>query len=92
MMAYETGWSVLPAFQGRGIATIATAQVIERLRAAGERQLPVRVPVGRERAVERDLPEARLRAGRGVTEFEYPNGSGNIMRCNDWRLELFSAD
>jgi hypothetical protein len=27
----------------------------------------------------------------GVTEYEYPIDSGNIMRCNDWRLELFSA-
>jgi RimJ/RimL family protein N-acetyltransferase len=26
-----------------------------------------------------------------VEEYEYPNGSGNILRCNDWRLELFSA-
>src|SRR5205823_8219780 len=30
---YETGWLVLPAFQGRGVATSATAQVIERARA-----------------------------------------------------------
>ena len=30
---YETGWMVLPEFQGRGVATIATAQVIEVVRA-----------------------------------------------------------
>ena len=30
MTVYETGWSVLPAFQGRGVATVATAQCIER--------------------------------------------------------------
>jgi RimJ/RimL family protein N-acetyltransferase len=34
---YETGWSVLPEFQGRGIATSATAKVIEKARA--ERKL-----------------------------------------------------
>jgi RimJ/RimL family protein N-acetyltransferase len=27
---YEIGWSVLPAFQGRGIASMATGQAIER--------------------------------------------------------------
>ena len=25
----------------------------------------------------------------GVTEYEYPPDSGTIMRCNDWRLELY---
>jgi RimJ/RimL family protein N-acetyltransferase len=30
---YETGWSVLPAFQGRGIAVAATAEVIVLARA-----------------------------------------------------------
>src|SRR5438105_5204075 len=30
---YETGWSVLPAFQGRGIAGRATALVIESAKA-----------------------------------------------------------
>jgi RimJ/RimL family protein N-acetyltransferase len=30
---YETGWMVLPAFQGRGVATSATSQVIERAKA-----------------------------------------------------------
>jgi hypothetical protein len=24
-----------------------------------------------------------------VSEYEYPKDSGNIMRCNDWRLDLF---
>jgi RimJ/RimL family protein N-acetyltransferase len=23
-----------------------------------------------------------------VEEYEYPKGSGNILRCNDWRLDL----
>jgi hypothetical protein len=25
-----------------------------------------------------------------VSEYEYPNDSGNIMRCNDWRLDLIA--
>ena len=66
MTVYETGWSVLPAFQGRGIATVATAQCIEQARGAAEAQVPARVPGGREPRVERDLPQARLRAARRV--------------------------
>jgi len=25
----------------------------------------------------------------GAHEFEYPAGSGTMMRCNDWRFDLF---
>lgn len=32
---WETGWSVLPAFQGQGVATRATAAVVEQARAVG---------------------------------------------------------
>lgn len=34
---YETGWGVLPEFQGRGIASIATAKAIEIARASRRR-------------------------------------------------------
>ena len=61
---YETGWSVLPAFQGRGIAVEATNQAIELGEIRREASLPARLPVGRKRGVERDLPEARLHAAR----------------------------
>jgi RimJ/RimL family protein N-acetyltransferase len=27
----------------------------------------------------------------GETEYEYPPGSGRVMRCNDWRLDLRSG-
>ena len=30
---WETGWAVLPSFQGRGVASSATAQLIELARA-----------------------------------------------------------
>jgi RimJ/RimL family protein N-acetyltransferase len=36
--AWETGWRVLPEFQGQGIATRATAIVVERARAEGRYQ------------------------------------------------------
>ena len=89
-LVYETGWSVLEEFQGRGIATIATAQLIELLRAAGERQYLYAYP-----SVENAPSNAICRKLGfevvGVTEYEYPPDSGNILRCNDWRLDLFAA-
>jgi hypothetical protein len=61
---FETGWSVLPAFQGRGIAAGGDGGGGG---AGGGRRTPplhARLPVGGQRAVERDLPQARLRAAR----------------------------
>lgn len=42
--AFEAGWSVLPAFQGRGVATAALRHVIARIRAEGRRDLLVAHP------------------------------------------------
>jgi RimJ/RimL family protein N-acetyltransferase len=86
---YETGWAVLPEFQGRGIATTATAQLVELLRAGGKRQYLYAYP-----SVDNAPSNAICRKLgfelTNVTEYEYPKDSGNIMRCNDWRLDLFA--
>ena len=86
---YETGWMVLPEFQGRGIATRATELVIERVRAEGRHRWLYAYP-GVENhpsnAICRKLGFELVR----VEEYEYPKGSGTIMRCNDWRLALFA--
>ena len=86
---YETGWAVLPEFQGRGIATTATAQIVELLRAAGKHQYLYAYP-----SVDNAPSNAICRKLgfelTNVTEYEYPKDSGNIMRCNDWRLDLFT--
>ncbi|HUF58431.1 MAG TPA: GNAT family N-acetyltransferase [Actinomycetota bacterium] len=37
---WEIGWAVLPSFQGRGIASSATAQVVDLAR-AGHHRRPV---------------------------------------------------
>jgi RimJ/RimL family protein N-acetyltransferase len=84
-LVFEIGWSVLPAFQGRGIAGVATAQAIAA--AAAER---------RHRFVHA-FPSVENAASNAICrklgfelleecEFEYP--PGNPMRCNDWRLDL----
>jgi RimJ/RimL family protein N-acetyltransferase len=83
---YEIGWSVLPAFQGRGIAGIATGQAIAMARAERKHRFVHAFP-----AIE-NLPSNAICRKLGFTlveqsEFEYP--PGRFMQCNDWRLDLF---
>ncbi len=82
---YETGWSVLPAFQGRGIAVEATTQAIARAKSDGKRRYLHAFPSvdnAPSNAICRKLGFRLL----GPYEFEYP--PGNPMQCNDWRLDL----
>lgn len=84
---WETGWLVLPEFQGRGIATEATRQVIELCRAERIHRYLFAYP-----SVDNTASNAICRKLGFellvVEEYEYPKGSGNILRCNDWRLDL----
>jgi RimJ/RimL family protein N-acetyltransferase len=85
---YETGWSVLPAFQGRGIAGAATGLVIDLARAEKKHRFLHAFPSvdnAASNAICRKLSFTLLEA----REFEYP--PGNVMRCNDWRLDLFAG-
>lgn len=82
---YEIGWSVLPPFQGKGIATKAVAEAI----ALASSELKHRFIHA--------FPSCNNPASNAICrklgflfiaecDFEYPPGS--IMRCNDWRLEI----
>lgn len=82
---YETGWNVLPEFQGRGIASAAARAVVDVARA--ERRHP---RIHAYPSVDNHASNAICRKA-GFTfvaerEFEYPKGS--FMRCNDWRHDL----
>lgn len=84
---WETGWSVLPEFQGQGIATQAMAAVVERTRAEGQHRYMLAFP-----SVD-NAPSNGICRKLGFTlleeeDFEYP--PGNLMRCNDWSLDLFA--
>jgi RimJ/RimL family protein N-acetyltransferase len=84
---YETGWSVLPGFQGRGIAGAATALAIDAARAERTHRFLHAFPSvenAASNAICRKLGFELL----GEVEFEYPKGS--FMQCNDWRLDLFA--
>lgn len=81
---WETGWSVLPEFQGQGIATTATLLVAEEAFAVGLNR-----PIHAFPSVENGASNAICRKAGftllGAFDFEYP--PGHQMRCNDWVLE-----
>jgi len=83
--AFETGYAILPGFQGRGLAVAATLAAAEAARADGRHRWLYAFP-----SVEHTASNAVCRkAGfelRGESEFEYPKG--HFIRSNVWRLDL----
>jgi RimJ/RimL family protein N-acetyltransferase len=82
---YEVGWLVVPEFQGRGIATAATAQAIELARQQDKHRYAHAFPNvdnAPSNAICRKLGFELL----GPCEVEFPRG--HFMACNDWRLDL----
>ncbi|WP_018656314.1 GNAT family N-acetyltransferase [Actinomadura flavalba] len=84
-VVYETGWTIVPGWQGKGIASAAGRLVVDAARAEGlHRYLHAYPSV--------DNAASNVLCGRlgftllGPTDFEFPPGS--LMRCNDWRLDL----
>ena len=82
---YEMGWSVLPAFQGQGIAARATLAALVKLRPLALHRVVHAFP-----SVDNPPSNAVCRKVGFLlieeVEFEYPKG--HFMRCNDWRLDL----
>ncbi len=84
---WETGWSVLSEFQGQGVATQATAALVERAHEDGRHRFLHAFPSvdnGASNAICRKVGFTLLEE----IDFEYP--PGNFMRCNDWRIDLFA--
>jgi RimJ/RimL family protein N-acetyltransferase len=83
--AYEMGWSILPRYQGRGLATAAVAAVVAEARARRTHRYAHAFP-----SVDNPASNAVCRRAGfqllGETEFEFP--PGQLMRSNDWRLDL----
>ena len=81
----ETGSSVLPAFQGRGVATEGTARCLDIAAAEGGSGTIHAYP-----SVDNVASNALCRTLGFVLlreeQFEYPKG--HWMRCNDWSLDL----
>jgi RimJ/RimL family protein N-acetyltransferase len=80
---WETGWSVLPEFQGQGIATRAAAlAVAEAARQSKHRSIHAFPAVGNSasNAICRKVGFTL----RGAVDFEY---HGHTLRCNDWAIQ-----
>jgi RimJ/RimL family protein N-acetyltransferase len=88
VIVYETGWMILPEYQGKGYASAALRLLVDRLRREHVHRFLHAFP-----AVTNG-PSNALCRGAGFTnlgecEFEYP--AGHPLRCNDWRLDLSLA-
>ena len=82
---WETGWSVLPEFQGHGVATRATVAVLRRARAAATHRFVHAFP-SVDNAASNSICRKAGFVLQGAVDLEYPKGT--LMRCNDWRLDL----
>ena len=85
---WESGWSVLPEFQGGGFAASGTARAMEHAREDGRRRFVHAFP-----AVE-NAPSNAICRKLGFTllgELEFEHPKGNFMQCNDWRLDLLES-
>jgi RimJ/RimL family protein N-acetyltransferase len=82
---YETGWAILPAYQGRGIAAEATGLVIG-LAAAERRHRHLHAYPSIDNPASNAICRKVGFVLLGESDFEYP--PGHQMRCNDWRFDL----
>ncbi|MFF4212196.1 GNAT family N-acetyltransferase [Streptomyces sp. NPDC001796] len=82
---WETGWGVLPEFQGRGLAARAARAVVEAARATGTHRYLHAFP-----SVDHPASNAVCRKAGfellGPVDFEYPKGQW--ATSNDWRTDL----
>ncbi|MFF3908079.1 GNAT family N-acetyltransferase [Streptomyces sp. NPDC001848] len=82
---WETGWAVLPEFQGRGLAAGAARAVVEAARATGVHRYLHAFP-----GVDHPASNAVCRKAGfellGQVDFEYPKG--HWSSSNDWRIDL----
>lgn len=85
---WETGWGVLPEFQGRGLAVAAARALVEAARAAGGHRYLHAFP-----GVDHPASNAVCRRAGfellGAVEFEYPKD--HWITSNDWRVDLGEA-
>lgn len=82
---WETGWNVIPEFQGRGLAAEAMRLVIERARAEGRHRWMDAFP-GIDNVASNALCRKLGFELVGECDFEFP--PGNLIHGNHWRLDL----
>lgn len=86
-LVYETGWFILPAYQGHGLATKAGEAVLDHACLEHRHQFMHAFP-----SVDNPASNAICRKlGFSLIEecqFEYP--PGHSLTVNDWRFDLFA--
>jgi RimJ/RimL family protein N-acetyltransferase len=85
---WETGWAVVPAFQGRGAATAAMTQLLPVARAERLHRFVHAYPMtvnAASNAICRKLGFQLL------GEADFPARGGGTVRVNDWRFDLFDG-
>jgi RimJ/RimL family protein N-acetyltransferase len=82
---WECGWHVLPEYQGRGVATAATALALADAR---ERHIhrTVHAFPSRDNAASNAVCRSLGFALLGEADVEYPKG--RVMHSNDWCLDI----
>lgn len=83
---WETGWFVLPEFQGKGIATTATRMLVNHVAKLSHKFLFAYPFMN-------NVPSNAICRKLGFVltaemDSEYPPKSGSFLRCNIWRLDL----
>jgi len=86
---YETGWMVLPAYTGRGIATQAALCLIQQVRSLRRHRFLHAFPAVDNVASNRVCRKAGF-VNQGKCEVEFPKG--HFMRSNDWRIDLLHPE
>jgi RimJ/RimL family protein N-acetyltransferase len=85
LSVYETGWEVLAAFQGQGVASRAALRLIAELKASARHRWLYAFP-SPENAASNALCRHLGFDLAGVEDFEYPPGV--FAPHNAWRLDL----
>jgi RimJ/RimL family protein N-acetyltransferase len=85
MTVWETGWGVLPEFQGRGLAAQAAREVVEAARATETHRYLHAFPSVHHHASNAVCRKAGFELF-GQADFEYPKG--HWITSNDWRVDL----
>ncbi len=83
---WESGWGVLPAYQGQGIASQAVILLLEKARSEKEHRFVHAFPAV-ENTASNGLCQKLGFSKLEECDFEYP--PGNWLRCNDWQFDLF---
>jgi RimJ/RimL family protein N-acetyltransferase len=84
---WETGWFVLPEFQGRGVATEAARLLIEVVSKLRRHRFLIATP-SVTNLPSNAIPRKLGFALAGKVDTMYPPGSGKAISCNVWRLAL----